>query len=101
VRQQPRSISDEVLKRAWYSSTPAFVISTELGIEEKNLYRRWLRLKQEGVIPRNGRRDIRRSPWSNRKMVQVMAGDDLNAKSQMLVAINEEFLRRLREEAKR
>ena len=93
---KPR-VSDDVLMRAWHSPEPAFVIATELGIEEKNLTRRWLRLKRQGVIPHDGRRDTRRSLWSNRRLVQALP-DDLNAKSQRLIAITEEFLRRLREE---
>ena len=95
---KPRTISNEVLKRAWLSPAPAFVIATELGIEEKNLQRRWLRLKREGVIPRNRHRHTRRSLWSNRSKVRALAGDDLNAKSHILIAITEEFLRRLRQE---
>ena len=92
---KPR-VSDDVLMRAWHSPEPAFVIATELGIEEKNLTRRWLRLKRQGAIPGNGR-DTRRSLWSNRRLVRALEGDDLNAKSQVLIAITEEFLRRLRE----
>jgi hypothetical protein len=94
---KPRTISNEVLKRAWHSPAPAFVIATELGIEEKNLTRRWLRLKREGVIPK-GHRDTRRSLWSNRRLVRALDGDDPNAKSKILTAITEEFLRRLRQE---
>ena len=94
-----RSISNKVLKRAWYSSAPAFVISTELGIEEKNLQRRWLRLKREGVIPRNGRRDIAKSVWRSRYQVRPLAGDELNTtKPPILIAISERFLVLLRRE---
>jgi len=105
-----RSISDAILKRAWYSPAPACLISAKLGICPKNLQRRWRRMKYEGKIPINGERPVTKTWRNNHPSSGVLLlgegllgeGSDYHvnrtvSESNPLVEITEEFLRRLRE----
>jgi hypothetical protein len=89
-----RIISDDELRQAWHSPAPAFLIASELGIDPKNLQKRWRVLKKRRLIPwKRQRRVMKTHGYSN---VETAMPEESNRAE--LVKTSEEFVRLLQSE---